>query len=226
MPNRMLNKDSLAMTLWNLEKARLNGIRPKETEIDETLKWIVNRQKEPGRFGLGFAAPTEHDYSTRRLPTGEKIHSRAGAAHLLGEEAFWALAKWCGKDAPGLRKGLIGMLGRASRYPAYADKGKYCCGSCSLAFWRALVAAGIKEGESFVERGLLSMNLVRDGKLGWNTFPFSYSIYALASLNHPIADEELKYAQGRIERSLRLLRISRDPYGLRKLGFEYALERL
>jgi len=226
MPNKILNTDSLALTLWNLESYRLNGSSPRQKDVEEALDWIVKRQKEPGRYGLGFAAPTEHDYDSSRLPTGEKIHSRAGTAHLLGEEAFWALANWRGTNLPGIRDGLLGMLGRARRFPAAADKGRYCCTTCSLAMWRAITAAKLKEGMPFVERGLSTMSLNRDDKLGWTKFQFAYTVYTLASLEHPQADKELKYAGGRIERALRLLRKSHDPYGLRKLGYEKALERI
>ena len=223
---KILNKDSLALTLWNLEKIRLNGVQPPLKEIDSVLDWIIKRQKDPGRYGLGFAAPTEIDYAISTLPTGEKLHSKAGTAHLLGEEAFWALSKWRGPDAPGIKEGLVGILGRARRTPALADKGRYCCTTCSLAIWRAITASNLKEGKAFVNRGLSTMSLNRDGKLGWRGFQFGYAIYALSSLEHPLADKELKYAGGRIERSLRRIRPQNDPHGLRKRGYEIALERI
>lgn len=184
----------------------------------------MKRQKEPGRYGLGFAAPTERDYTSSKLPTGESLHSKAGTAHLLGEEAFWALAKWRGLDSPGVKEGLLGILGRARRSPAQADKGHYCCTTCSLAIWRAITASEFKKGIPFVERGLSTMSLTRDAKLGWRGFQFGYTVYALSSLEHNLADRELKYAGGRIERALRRLRKSNDPFGLRKLGYEKALE--
>jgi len=226
MKQKMLNQDSLALTLWNLEKARLNGDRPERKEIDEALDWIIKRQKDPGRYGLGFAAPTEKDYVSSTLPTGEKLHSKAGTAHLLGEEAFWALSKWRSPQSPGIREGLIGILGRARRFPAQADEGRYCCATCSLAIWRAITASGLKEGEAFVHRGISTMSLIRDGKLGWRGFSFGYTIYSLSSLELPLADKELKYAGGRIERALRRIRPTNDPHGLRKLGYEKALNRI
>ncbi|RKZ30567.1 hypothetical protein DRQ36_05100 [bacterium] len=226
MTKRLLNTESLALTLWNLERCRLNGDNPDQKDIDDALNWIIKRQKEPGRYGLGFAAPTEQDYISSKLPTGEKLHSRAGTAHLLGEEAFWALAKWRGPDAPGIKEGIIGILGRARRSPATLDKGRYCCTTCSLSLWRAIIASGLKEGLPFVERGLSTMSLDRDSKLGWKGFQFGYTVYALSSLEHPLADRELKYSGGRIERALRRIRRSEDPYGLKRLGYENALERI
>lgn len=223
---KILNSESLADTLWNLERIRLSGEQVNPSEINEALDWIIKRQKDPCRYGLGFAAPMEQDYLTSTLPTGEKIHSRAGAAHILGEEAFWALSKWRGPESPGVREGIIGILGRSRRTPAMADKGRFCCATCSLSLWRAIAASGIDEGKAFIQRGLSTVSLNRDGKLGWRNFPFGYMIFSLSSIEHPLADMELKYAEGRIERALRRLRPENDPYGLRKLGYEKALERL
>ena len=226
MSETILHTESLALTLWQLEKSRLNGSELPQDMVKEAMDWIIKRQKEPGRYGLGFAAPTEVDYKSSKLPTGEKLHSRAGTAHLLGEESFWALCKWGGPEMPGVKKGLIGMLGRARRFPASSDRGQYCCKTCSLALWRALAASGLEEGQPFLERGLSTMSISRDGKLGWVNFPFGYTVFSLASLDHPMADKELEYAAGRIERALRRLRTTQDPYGLRKLGYKAALERI
>lgn len=222
----VLDKNSLSMTLWNLERTRLKGEKTDPKEISETLSWIAKRQKDPGRYGLGFAAPTEMDYTSSTLPTGEKLHSKAGTAHLLGEEALWALSKWHGPEAPGIREGLIGILGRAKMSPSLSDIGRYCCATCSLSLWRAIMGSGLKEGKAFVNRGLTTLNLNRDSKLGWRSFPFGYTVFALASLEHPLADNELKYAEGRIERALRRLRPANDPHGLRQLGYIKALERV
>ncbi len=223
---KILDKKSLSLTLWNLERARLNGAKPSQKEVDDAIDWIIKRQKDPGRYGLGFAAPTEDDYFTSTLPTGERLHSRAGTAHLLGEEAFWALSKWRGPNTPGIREGLIGILGRAKRSPAQADKGRYCCATCSLSVWRAIMGSKLEEGKAFVHRGLSTLNLNRDSKLGWRAFPFGYTVFTLTSLEHPLADKELKYAAGRIERALRRMRPTNDPHGLRKLGYKKALERV
>ncbi len=223
---RIFNPESLAETLWNLERVRLSGEQIDPSETDEALDWIIKRQKDPGRYGLGFAAPMEADYQTSTLPSGEKLHTRAGTAHLLGEEAFWALSKWRGPETPGVREGIIGILGRSRRFPSMADKGRYCCATCSLSLWRAIVASEIDEGKAFVHRGLSTVSMNRDGKLGWRNFPFGYTVFALSSLEHPIADVELKYAEGRIVRALRRLRPENDPFGLRQLGYKKALERL
>ncbi len=222
----ILNHGSLALTLWNLEHFRLNGSKPNQEKVDEALNWIVKRQKDPGRFGLGFAAPTEKDYVLAKLPTGENIHSRAGTAHLLGEEAFWALSKWRDPNKHSIQEGLTGMLGRASHFRAAFDRGHYCCTTCSLSLWRALIASKLPIGESFVKRGIKTMNLSHDNKSGWRGFQFGWTVYSLASLEHPLADRELQYAAGRIERAHRRLRKSNDPYGLRKLGYESALKRV
>ncbi|MCK5833460.1 hypothetical protein KAH81_07305 [bacterium] len=222
----ILNDESLALTLWNLELARLTGTPNDKKLVNVALNWIIKRQKDPGRYGLGFAAPTEEDYRSAILPTGEKLNSRAGTAHLLGEEALWALSKWLGPGKNSVREGLLGMLGRARRFRAYSDRGRYCCTTCSLSLWRALAASEMPEGMPFLERGLTTLSLSRDGKLGWKGFQFAYTIFALASLEHTLADSELIYAGGRIERALKLLRISRDPYGLRRLGYEAALKRI
>ncbi|MGC9316059.1 MAG: hypothetical protein ACP5G4_10625, partial [bacterium] len=63
----VLDKNSLSMTLWNLERTRLKGEKTDPKEISETLSWIAKRQKDPGRYGLGFAAPTEMDYTSSTL---------------------------------------------------------------------------------------------------------------------------------------------------------------
>ncbi len=226
MSEAILNSESLGETLWKLESVRLGGAKAERKSIDEALNWIVKRQKEPGRYGLNFAAPTEGDYTFAILPTGERLSSRAGTAHALGEEAFWALAKWRGAEKHGIREGMIGMLGRAGRSRPSADRGRFCCATCSLAFWRALSASQIAEGTAFIERGLRTLSLCRDEKYGWQGFHFAYAVFTLASLEHPLADIELRYSAGRIERALNRLRETHDPTGLRKLGYIAALSRI
>lgn len=118
-------------------------------------------------------APTGRDFREGvRVFTGERMRTRAGTAHVLGEEAR-----------------------------GYAV-GRYCCGTCSAAFWRSLAVGGLEHAERRLARGMKELRGARLGDGKWRTFPFWYTLLALSEIALPAAVGEMRYAAPVCERYL------------------------
>lgn len=201
----MVNADSLAQTLDALNEAFFYGHPLSKIARQRSAKWIASRQGLPGSYASMFA-PTEDDFRNGiRLFTGEAFRTRAGAAHVLGEEACRALILL---DVPlaGVRNALnrasLGMIGRLEKGPDPAS-GIYCCGRCSVALWRHLAVGGLEDGERLLAAGLKTLRSERDGKGRWGRFPFYYTLLALSEIDLPAATEEMRHVAPALERSLR-----------------------
>jgi hypothetical protein len=83
--------------------------------------------------------------------------------------------------------------------------GVYCCGTCSVALWRHLLASSAPEDQQRLENGLAELRRNRDGAGRWKRFPFFYTLLALGEMELPAAIDEIRYAEAVIERSLRRL---------------------
>jgi hypothetical protein len=142
------------------------------------------------------------------LFTGEHVTS-ASARHILGEEASRALRLLRVED-PDVRRALRaadeGLLRCLSRYaddPRRDNPGLFCCGKCSVGLWRNLIAGGLDHREERLQRGVAHLRSVRDGKRGWRTFPFWYTVLALSEVDGDVATTELKYVAPSLERAAR-----------------------
>lgn len=157
-------------------------------------------------------APTEADFEKGvTLFTGETVRTRAGMAHILGEEACRALIllRAPGSDVRGALKraaaGMTAILHEAAKSVRWESApGRYCCGICTVALWRHLAAGGLKDArpERWLAAGMRTLKMRRDGKGGWQGFPFWYAILALREIGLPSAAQELRYASPVCERYL------------------------
>ena len=87
----LLHENSLGKTLDAINDALFFEKQIPQEEARRTARWIVGRQGLPTSYA-GMFAPTSEDYNEGvRLFTGERISSRVGAGHILGEEACRAL---------------------------------------------------------------------------------------------------------------------------------------
>ena len=152
-------------------------------------------------------APTEGDFAAGvRLFTGETLRSRAGSAHVLGQEACRALILL---DVPAAK--VRTALQRASQWQtalagsADEAQGTYCCGRCSVALWRHLTVGGFADldAERWLKTAMKTLRAARldDGK--WRRFPFYYTVLALSEIDLPAARQERKYAAPRCEALLK-----------------------
>ena len=208
----LVNPESLAATVDAVNEAFFVGEPPSKAARVEAARWIAGRQGLGGAYA-GMFAPTKRDFAEGiRLFTGERFATRAGAAHVLGEEASRALLLL---DAPlaGVRDALAratdGMLLRLraaeqrERNMGRPWLGQYCCGKCTTALWRHLAVGGLEDGQRHLAAGARALKLHRDGSGKWRRYPFWYTVLTLSELDASLAAEELRYAAPVVERSLR-----------------------
>ncbi len=109
-------------------------------------------------------APTSSDYATGvRLFTGERVSTRVGIGHTLGEESCRALLLLRVDNAEvagALKRASRGMLGRLAATPG--SDGMYCCRTCSSAMWRHLAAGGLDETEARLTAAMKTLKSHRE----------------------------------------------------------------
>jgi hypothetical protein len=189
----------------------------------EAARWIASRQGEKGHYRYLFA-PTPFDFEQgMHLFTGEKLVC-ASARHVMGQEA--ARAAWLlGSQDPIVRRAYDRATSWMHEDLGFQQSGTYCCGRCTLAFWRNFWVGNFENKEALIIKGLQSMKGYRldDGK--WHRFPFFYAVYALVDLDLEPAYAELKYALPVMEQYIKKTR--RGAYSQRKITIlEKALDKV
>jgi hypothetical protein len=182
-------------------------------------RWIASRQGLPGAYA-GMFAPTAADAAGLRLFTGERVASRVGAAHLLGEEACRVLTLLDVSDAlvqGALRRALEGMS--AQLYATErrgAPAGIYCCGTCSVGYWRNLALGLFPRAEERLCRAMEELKRARSADGRWRRFPFFATSLALTEIAPDFAWRETRYIAAAWERILPRLERSRAPLAPRR----------
>lgn len=176
-------------------------------------RFLAQRQGQPGAYA-GLFAPVEGELADGyRMLTGERIRTQAGARHILGEEALRALILLSEAMGSGGERALVGEA--ISRAAASMEKrlqqlevkgsgvggGFYCCHTCTAALWRALAVGAYVKSEARLAAGLELLTQRRDGKGGWRSFPFYYTVSALIEMPLELARKELLYVRGTLEAS-------------------------
>ena len=167
----LLRRKSLAATLDAVDGALFDQRPLTGGRREEVARWIAGRQGLAGAYAHMFA-PTAADFEGGiRLFTGESVGSRAGTAHILGEEACRALILL---DVPSTRRALEraseGLAARLAAAHGSRPAGMFCCGTCSVALWRHLAAGGLDHGERRLAAGLEALRKHRDGRGRWADF--------------------------------------------------------
>jgi hypothetical protein len=214
---KLINHNSLALTLDAVNEAFfLNRPLSKSTRA-QVSKWIASRQGLPGSYADMFA-PTGKDFQNGLvLFTGEKISSRVGLSHILGQESGRILIFLGVKSEDikmALERAAAGFMDRMKQY-IIAKKGTYCCATCSCAFWRHLSAGGLENGESILTAGIKTLRSFRDGKGRWKRFPFYYTLLTLNEIELPAARKEMLYVAPVCERLLKR-KMKRDKINQRR----------
>jgi hypothetical protein len=203
----IINPESLGSTLDALNDALFFGRTMSDSEKLDVARWIGGRQGLPRAYA-GMFAPTPADFDRgATMFTGEVIRTRAGASHILGEEACRALIKLDVPDADvrqSLKLATEGILGRLR---AHYEKpgtlwGTYCCGKCTVSFWRHLAVGGLDEQKVRLAAGMQELKRSRLGDGKWRRFPFYYTLLALSEVDLPGAIDEMRYAAPVCERYL------------------------
>jgi hypothetical protein len=216
----ILHTDSLIATVDAFNEAVFHG-RPWQSEAPAIIEWMSGRLGKRGAYADSFAL-TDQDWSSEfRLFTGERISSRVGRAHVIAEEATRVLAlikKGAGLDCDARRSSEERLRARIFDHErsTVREDGMYCCGTCSVAFWRSLAAGAFKPQRQTLQRGLASLRSFRDAKGGWGRFPFYYTLLLLSEIPAERSKSEIDYCAQRGRRLARLLRRKSDPYSTRR----------
>jgi hypothetical protein len=212
---KILNTNSLALTLDALNEAFFYGHPINKAERTDIARWIASRQGLPKSYS-GMFAPTDHDFKgVVKVFTGEAINSNVGVSHILGEEACRALLMLDVKDTKvrdSLKRASDGLLERLNTPENTC--GFYCCGKCSVSMWRQLIVGGLRNQDYELAEGLKILKRLRDGKGKWRRFPFHYTVLALYEMDTPQARQELDYVSGFIERMAK--RPASDKFAIRR----------
>jgi hypothetical protein len=218
---KTINPNSLSGTLDNINEILFYGKKISSADKLKASKWIASRQGLPKSYP-GMFAPTEYDYKNGViLFTGEKITTGAGTAHMLSEEACRALLLLNGNIKASTEalnnalKGLDADIRSVRGKGIDTPDGYYCCGKCSVSYWRNLSAQGSPKSEKLLISGLKILKAARIDSGKWKRFPFFYTLYALLGIDNKPAIDEMRYAAPVLEKYAR--RSAKDKYGKRKI---------
>ncbi len=201
----ILDITSLMKTLDNINEKILFGevITPEESL--EVAQWIISQQGKKGSYRDMFA-PTPSDFEQGiRLFTGERLNS-ASARHIIGQEASRAIWLLANQD-PIVREAYDRATGWMRGEPEFEQTGTYCCGRCTLAFWRHFTVGNFEHKDRNILKGLRGMKDSRLGDGKWHNFPFFYAVYTLLDLDLEPALAELKYARPVMKQYLKNTRV-------------------
>ena len=196
----MIHETSLSRTVDALNELAFEQRELPSAGRALVAQWIAGRQGLKGAYADMFAGfPAELEQGVVVF-TGERITS-ASARHILGEEASRALRLLRSSDPDGraaLRRaneGMLKRLARAALDPRNSNPGRYCCGKCTVGFWRNLLSGGLDRQEERLRRGVAeALRGMRAGQGKWRVFPFWYTVLALSEMDLPEARAELDYA--------------------------------
>ncbi|MCI0450205.1 MAG: hypothetical protein L0Y79_10565 [Chlorobi bacterium] len=202
----MLNKNSLAETVDNLNEAFFYGNKISKAKANELINWIRTRfgteYSYNGSFGI-----TNRDLNSKIYTfTGERLSSLASMRHIMAEETsrvLIQLSKIAKRKIPELEKSNKNLLEGIKKAESEGKHiGTYCCGPCTVGLWRHMSVGGFGSYSKNLPKGLEVLKSFRDGKGKWGRFPFYYTLLALSEINHRATKREIEYAKPLIERLL------------------------
>jgi len=211
----MLNTQSLGATINAVNEAALFSAQISEPESKPISEFIASRQGLPHSYWKLFAPLDDEVKKPYALFTGETIRSDASARHILGEESLRIL-KVLGDHSPSVQQAIERAQENFGQKLMINKErgdgmGTYCCGNCTVAYWRALTTHWIADAEERLEMGMQDLKNERQaGK--WKRFPFYYTVLCLTELEREIAREEIRYIQPACERALKFLRANDAHY--------------
>ena len=201
----IVDPNDLAATLEALNDALFFGRAVPKSERAQIAKWIASRQGLPGSY-RGMPAPTEGNFREPvRVFTGETVGSRAGTAHILGEEACRALIL-LGTSQVGVQDALERSTEWLRAWLAEGQEartGRYCCCRCSVALWRHVAVSELPGAEACLAAGVSTLADRREATGRWQGFPFWYTVFALNQMELAGAEAEIRHAVPALERFLR-----------------------
>ena len=227
---QLISPSSLSETLDAVGDAHFWGRTIGATDRKGVAAWVAQRQGLPGAYASTFALFPDEARAGIRLFTGERA-TNASARHIAGQEACRALRLLNAKSASACEalatasQALANCVGPAAPTDPKPDDGKkhgwwayrggtYCCGACSVGFWRHLLSGGYDQHETRLERGLRCLRSCRKGDGKWRAYPFWYTLLALVEMPCDAAVAEIRYTAKWCE--LAASRKSENPYAQRR----------
>ena len=208
MVEKLLNKQSLAETLWRLEEVSLGFVKAKKNDSEKALDWVLSRQGKEGAYGTrsgdALFAPTKSDLEQYRLQTGERVPKSASNRHVLGEEALRTLICWKKRSKPEVKRALAAFerildankTGTGKTVPSARETGYFCCRQCNPAFLRTSRVVESDGWENTLTQGIKHFKEARTPNGRWHGYHFFYTLLVLSELTDiPAAKRELRYAR-------------------------------
>ena len=220
---KIVHPESLSATVDALNEAFFYERSIPKTEALRAAQFIARRHGQAHAYAGTFALFDDERRNGIHAFTGERLHC-AAARHIIGQEACRALLL-LNVQHPAVHGALQSSAGRlqecvgpvrrdpAVRWGEYLG-GTYCCGRCSVALWRHLLAGGMDDAARRLAAGLRCLRAMRKGDGGWRVFPFWYTLSALVEMDGKAARQELRHAAPQCERAL--LRPGASPFGPRR----------
>ncbi len=222
---------SLSQTVNQINHAFFFGEKIAPIERESAAEFAASRQGLPHAYAGTFALFDDERHEGIRLFTGERITS-AAARHIIGQETCRAIRMLkpqsrCAREAlSAATKSLQKCVGPAAPTDAMPDDGQqhrfwlyrggtYCCGPCSVALWRNIVAQGYDEPEVRLERAMKCLRAHRKGSGQWRIFPYWYTLSALIDIENREAIDEMRYAAANCEKAAK--RSSDEPFAMRRI---------
>ena len=204
---KLVHSTSLNATLDAMNVAFFDKLALSANEREQTAVWNAARQGQPGSYA-GLPAPTAQDFADGLTTfAGERLRTRAGTAHILGEEGCRALLLLkvnLQEVKAALKRATDGIEQRiAVCERSGAAAGTYCCGICSCSYWRHLAAGGLSRNEERLAAGMRALRAERLDNGRWRRFPFFYTLLTLQDVGPELAGAELQHAAPACERYLR-----------------------
>ncbi len=227
-----LNTNSLFETVDNVSEALFFQKEITGDEKNGIIEFIIRQQDHPLAYYNTFA-PTEQDMKGDLvLFTGEKIKTKAGRRHMIGEESSRIL-RLIGQEKEEVQKalkiadnGILSCIEMVRNHPKYIH-GTYCCKACSTSLWLNLSSGGLRNDESMLTAGIRYLKHQRDRDGSWQGFPPNYILYVLNEIQNDLALDELKYAGPTVERRLKRLGSPESKFEVRKKAiYERILEKI
>lgn len=206
----LLNKQSLAVTVDNVNDALFYGKKIPKKEAGDVIEWVSTRIDTEYSYSRSFGVTRKDMISKVYTFTGERISSCVSMRHIMAEEACRVLIQL--SDITGIKVNALESSNaefmKCLKESESAGKpiGTYCCGPCTVGLWRQLAAGGLPEYSKNLPEGIKVLHHYRDGAGRWGRFPFFYTLLVLSEIDHPLARKEIVYVQPVCERILNRLR--------------------
>jgi len=219
--------ESLGQVVNQVNESHLFGKPINPSGALQISRFIAARQGLPGSYA-GLFAPTESESGKPyKLFTGEVLSTSASSRHILGEECLRILRVLAADDAAvkqatqRAQENFLRQL-ELTEKKGYATH-TYCCGKCTIAYWRTLLTGWLPDWEEKITTGI--SDLTRSRQAGkWRRYPFYYTLQCLYEMPIDLARPEIQYIQPACEKTLQQLQANRPFFRQRQMILTHILE--